>query len=179
MTIQSPYLILTELGLGLFSDAVSRGVEVRILTNSLCSTDNLEAFNGYQRIRDELIQSGVQVYEYRPDAEVRKSLITAEKQKRSGYVPTFGLHAKSMVVDHQTVVIGTFNLDPRSANLNTECVAIMSSSDMAHQVEGLMFEELLPANAWPASLTANPDHHASWSKRFQTWLRGVVPASLL
>ena len=179
VTIQSPYLVLTELGLGLFSDAVSRGVEVRILTNSLCSTDNLEAFNGYQRIRDQLIQSGVQVYEYRPDAEVRKALITAEKQKRSGYVPTFGLHAKSMVVDHQTVVIGTFNLDPRSANLNTECVAIMSSSAMAQQVESLMLVEMMPANAWTVSLTATPDHHAGWSKRLQTFLRGAVPAALL
>ena len=179
LTIQSPYLVLPDLGLGVFADAVNRGVEVRILTNSLCSTDNLEAFNGYQRIRDRLIQSGVLVYEYRPDAEVRKALITAEKQKRSGYVPTFGLHAKSMVVDHQTVVIGTFNLDPRSANLNTECVAIMSSPAMAQQVESLMLTELLPANAWPASLTDNPDRHAGWSKRFQTWLRRIVPASLL
>lgn len=179
VTIQSPYLVLTELGLGLFADAVARGVEVKILTNSLCYTDNLEAFNGYQRIRETLVGSGVQVFEYRPDAEIRKALITAEKQKRAGYVPTFGLHAKSMVVDHREVVIGTFNLDPRSANLNTECVAIMLSPDMATQVEAIMFEELLSANAWPATLAGNPDHHAGWSKRFQTWLRGVVPASLL
>ena len=179
LTIQSPYLVLTELGLGLFADAVNRGVEVTILTNSLCSTDNLEAFNGYQRIRKALLESGVNVFEYRHDAEIRKRLITAEKQKRRGYVPTFGLHAKSMVVDHQTVVIGTFNLDPRSANLNTECVAIMSSAVMAKEVETLMKQELLPSNAWSTTLSSNPDHHAGWSKRFQTWLRGIVPASVL
>ena len=179
LTIQSPYLVLTELGLGLFADAVNRGVEVTILTNSLCSTDNLEAFNGYQRIRKALLEAGVKVFEYRHDAEIRKRLITAEKQKRRGYVPTFGLHAKSMVVDHQTVVIGTFNLDPRSANLNTECVAIMSSAVMAEEVETLMKQELLPSNAWPTTLSSNPDHHARWSKRVQTWLRGIVPASVL
>ena len=177
--IQSPYLVLTEQGLGLFSQAVARGVEVTILTNSLCSTDNLEAFSGYQRIRQELLASGVKVFEYRPDARIRKQLITAEKQKRSGYVPTFGLHAKSMVIDHNTAVVGTFNLDPRSANLNTECVAIMRSSALAGQVEALMLEELAPENAWLSTLESNPDHHAGSWKRFSTWLRRIVPASLL
>src|SRR5436190_9318221 len=42
--IQSPYLITTELGRGLFRAAVKKGVKIRILTNSLASTDNLEAF---------------------------------------------------------------------------------------------------------------------------------------
>ena len=177
--IQSPYLVLTELGLGLFRDAVERGVEVTILTNSLCSTDNLEAFNGYQRIRTGLLEAGVQIYEYRPDAAIRKRLVTAEKQKRAGYLPVFGLHAKSMVVDHRTVVIGTFNLDPRSANLNTECVAIMDSAPMAAQVEALMREELAPENAWSTTLESNPDGEAEAWKRFQCWLRGVVPTSIL
>lgn len=179
IAIQSPYLVLTELGLSVFSDAVERGVEVSILTNSLSSTDNLEAFNGYQRIRKPLLESGVKVFEYRPDAKIRKKLITAEKQKRSGYFPTFGLHAKSMVVDHQTVVIGTFNLDPRSANLNTECVAIMSSAAMADQVEGLMLEELAPENAWETTTSFNPDAQAGFRKQWGAWLRRIVPASLL
>ena len=177
--IQSPYLVLTEMGLGLFQAATKRGVAVTILTNSLCSTDNLEAFNGYQRIRSALLAAGVQVYEYRPDAAIRKRLITAEKQKQIDYVPTFGLHAKSMVVDHQTTVIGTFNLDPRSANLNTECIAIMESEAMASQVEALMMEELLPENAWHTTAFSNPDFEAGIWKRFKTWTRRLVPAKIL
>jgi phosphatidylserine/phosphatidylglycerophosphate/cardiolipin synthase-like enzyme len=167
------------LGLGLFQAATKRGVAVTILTNSLCSTDNLEAFNGYQRIRSALLAAGVQVYEYRPDAAIRKRLITAEKQKQIDYVPTFGLHAKSMVVDHQTTVIGTFNLDPRSANLNTECIAIMESEAMASQVEALMMEELLPENAWHTTAFSNPDFEAGIWKRFKTWTRRLVPAKIL
>lgn len=177
--IQSPYLVLTPAGLQLFADAVARGVEVTILTNSLCSTDNLEAFNGYQRIRKQLLSAGVQVFEYRPDAAIRKELITAEKQKRAGYVPVFGLHAKSMVVDHVQVVIGTFNLDPRSANLNTECAAIMTSPEMAAQVESLMAEELRAENAWHTTADWNPDTEAGLGKRFRCWLRGLVPTSIL
>ena len=179
LVIQSPYLVLTDLGLGLFAEAVARGVNVTILTNSLCSTDNLEAFNGYQRIRADLLAAGVDVYEYRPDAEIRKQLITAAKQERAGYVPVFGLHAKSMVIDHRTVVIGTFNLDPRSANLNTECVALMESPAMAAQVEELMLRELAPENAWHTTADWNPDGQAGWDKRVRCWLRGVVPAAVL
>ena len=119
------------------------------------------------------------VYEYRPDAAIRKRLITAEKQKELDYMPTFGLHAKSMVVDHRTTVIGTFNLDPRSANLNTECIAIMTSAAMALQVEALMVEELSPANAWQTTARFNPDSEATAWKRLKTWTRGMVPASIL
>ena len=179
LTVQSPYLVLTDLGLELFGRAVERGVSVSILTNSLCSTDNLEAFNGYQRIRADLLERGVQVYEYRPDAEIRKQLITAAKQERLGYVPVFGLHAKSMVVDHRTVVVGTFNLDPRSANLNTECVAIMESDAMAAQVEALMLRELAPENAWHTTADWNPDGQAGGWKQMRCWLRGIVPAAVL
>lgn len=177
--IQSPYLVLTDLGIDLFKAAVNRGVDVTILTNSLCSTDNLEAFSGYQRIRSDLLAAGVHVYEYRHDASIRTRLITAQKQKKAGYTPTFGLHAKSMVVDHATTVIGTFNLDPRSANLNTECVAIMESTALASQVEALMIEELLPENAWHTTTMENPDHHAGAWKNFMVWTRQLVPAFLL
>lgn len=177
--IQSPYLVLTAEGIELFRQAVLRGVEVTILTNSLCSTDNLEAFNGYQRIREDLLEVGVRVFEYRPDAAIRKELITAQKQKRADYIPTFGLHAKSMVVDHRTVIIGTFNVDPRSANLNTECLAIMESDAMARQVEALMLRELAPENAWQTTAAWNPDGQASRWKRFSCWLRGIVPAAVL
>jgi phosphatidylserine/phosphatidylglycerophosphate/cardiolipin synthase-like enzyme len=54
--IQSPYLVTTEASRKLFKDAVSRGVPVKILTNSLSSIDNLEAFGCYIRERDKLLQ---------------------------------------------------------------------------------------------------------------------------
>ena len=94
---------------------VERGLDFSPIRHVL-GEDGLEAFNVYQRIRADLLARGVQVYEYRPDAEIRKQLITAARQERLDYAPVFGLHAKSMVVDPRTVVIGTFNLDARSAN---------------------------------------------------------------
>ncbi|MEQ1666491.1 MAG: phospholipase D family protein, partial [Bdellovibrionales bacterium] len=117
--IQSPYLVTTAVGRKLFADAVKRGVKVRILTNSLASTDNLEAFSGYQRDRKALLATGIRVFEFRPDAKERYDIMTGALQKTVDFKPIFGLHAKSMVIDGNITVVGTFNLDPRSANLNT------------------------------------------------------------
>lgn len=179
ITIQSPYLVTTELSQGLFKKAIQRGVTIKILTNSLTSTDNLEAFSGYKRERETLLSLGVQVYEFRPDAAIRYKIMTGALQKKMDFKPVFGLHAKSMVIDQQTAVIGTFNLDPRSAHLNTECVAIIHDPTISNRLFLTMEEEMLPENAWHITPTYNPDSEADLGKRFQLWLRGVVPKSIL
>ena len=179
IVIQTPYLITTELGQGLFSDAVDRGVEVRILTNSLASTDNVEAFSAYQSSRQDLLDAGVRIYEFRPDAAVRKAVMTGELQQTLDQTPIFGLHAKSMVVDDSITVIGTFNLDPRSANLNTECVTIIHSDAIAASVREGMEIEFLPENAWEISSEFNPDSEVSKWKRLKTFSRKVLPVGIL
>lgn len=177
--IQSPYLVTTTESRKLFTDAIKRGVEVKILTNSLASTDNLEAFNGYQRNRKDLLNAGIKIYELRPDAAIRRKVMTSALQKKLEYKPIFGLHAKSMVVDKKISVIGTFNLDPRSANLNTECITIMRSAEMAEALYQVFEEEVQPENAWQVTLGNSPDHHAGWWKRIKAWTRRIVPKSLL
>jgi putative cardiolipin synthase len=179
VTIQSPYLITTEAGRAVFRDAVSRGVRVRILTNSLASTDNLEAFSGYQRDRAALLGTGVHLFEFRPDAAERASIMTGALATTLAHAPIFGLHAKSMVIDGHITVIGTFNLDPRSANLNTECVTVIHSDRIAAEVLAGMDVEFQPENAWESTLGANPDAHAGRMKRFKVWTRRIVPKSIL
>lgn len=179
IAIQSPYLITTELGRAAFRDAVKRGVEVRILTNSLASTDNLEAFSGYQRDRAALLGTGVRVFEFRPDAAERATMMTGALAATLDHAPIFGLHAKSMVIDGHITVIGTFNLDPRSANLNTECVTVIRSDRIAAGVLEGMEVEFRPENAWETTLDANPDAHAGLGKRLKAWTRRVVPRSIL
>jgi cardiolipin synthase C len=177
--IQSPYLITTEKGRALFRAAVKRGVKIRILTNSLASTDNLEAFSGYQRNRKELLETGVRVFEFRPDAEERFKVMTGALQMKMNFTPIFGLHAKSMVVDGKIAVIGTFNLDPRSANLNTECVTVIRSRKIAAGVLMGMEEEFKPANSWETTQIFNPDSEAGNAKNLKTLTRRVVPKGIL
>lgn len=177
--IQSPYLITTELGRGLFADAIARGVKIRILTNSLASTDNLEAFAGYQSERKKLLETGVRIFEFKPDAQVRKDLMTGKLHEKLKLAPTFGLHAKSMVIDGYTTVIGTFNLDPRSANLNTECIVIAHSQEISSGVQEAMQVEFQPENAWETTLDYNPDSEVGRGKRVKTWTRKIVPKGIL
>ena len=177
--IQSPYLVTTDLGKKLFAQAVKRGVNVRILTNSLASTDNLDAFSGYQRDWDELLETGIRIFEFRPDAKERYKIMTGALQEKLNYQPVFGLHAKSMVIDGKTTVIGTFNLDPRSANLNSECVTIIQSEKIAQGVLKGMNEEFKPENSWETTKNFNPDKEAGKLKRLNTLSRLVVPKKIL
>jgi phosphatidylserine/phosphatidylglycerophosphate/cardiolipin synthase-like enzyme len=177
--IQTPYLITTELSRNLFRDAVQRGVIIRILTNSLASTDNVEAFSSYQTDRKILLETGVRIYEFRPDAAVRTRRMTGELQETLEHKPIFGLHAKSMVIDKKTTVIGTFNLDPRSANLNTECIVVVRSDKITEGVLNGMEEEFLPENSWETTLNYNPDSEVNHYKRLKTWTRKIIPKAIL
>jgi cardiolipin synthase C len=179
LDIQSPYLITSEIGRDLFREAVNRGVKVRILTNSLASTDNLEAFSGYQRDRRKLLETGIQIFEFRPDAEERYKVMAGGLQEKLNYAPIFGLHAKSMVIDGKITVIGTFNLDPRSANLNSECVTVIYSEKLAVNVLKGMEAEFRPENSWRTTLESNPDAEAGKKKRFKVWTRRMVPKGIL
>lgn len=179
ITIQTPYLITTKLGRGVLKDAVDRGVEVNILTNSMASNDNLEAFSGYQRDRKKLLKTGVNIFEFKPDAKIRQKVMSEELQKKLDETPVFGLHAKSMVIDEEITVIGTFNLDPRSANLNTESIVIIPSIEISKKVKAGMLIEMQPENAWKISLEWNPDSMASLMKQLKVKSRIIVPRSIL
>ncbi|MBC8090256.1 MAG: phospholipase D family protein [Phycisphaerae bacterium] len=179
VTIQSPYLVTTGLSQGLFREVIARGVRVRILTNSLASTDNLEAFSGYQRERNALLAIGVEIYEFKPDAAVRRQVMTGALQTTIDYAPTFGLHAKSMVVDDNVAVIGTFNLDPRSANLNTECIVVARDARVAGDLARAMDADMRPENAWHTTAEFNPDGSVGIGKRIKVWFRRVVPKAVL
>ncbi len=172
IVIQSPYLVLSDKAIDLFRKAVARGVRVRINTNSLASTDNLQAYSGYRNQRKKLLKMGLEIFEYRPDPAVQKKLMprAAEKDKP----PVFAIHAKSMVVDSRITFIGTYNFDPRSENLNTEVGAIIHNETLARAVEQAIETDMLPGNSWDAAKD-NPDRHASMVKRSKAKLWQQTP----
>ncbi len=179
IAIQTPYLITTAVSQKAFEDAVKRGVKVRILTNSLASTDNLDAFASYQTDREKLIKLGIEIYEYKPDAKIRKEIMKNALQQKLDYTPIFGLHAKSMIIDNEITVIGTFNLDPRSANLNTECISIMHSKEISQNVLNGFNKEFESDNSWKITADFNPDKQVKRSKRIKTWTRKILPKGIL
>lgn len=165
IVIQSPYLVMPKGGINFFGKLVAKGVEVRIITNSLAATDNLRAFSGYSKQRKKILKAGIKVYEFKPQPMIRKKLIDRLAALEKS-IPVFAIHAKTMVVDGTTLFVGTFNLDPRSANLNTEVGVLIKNQQLANQVEQAILTDMLPENSWETSL-ANPDRHASFYKRLK------------
>ncbi len=163
IVIQSPYLVLSDKAMALFRKAAARGVRVRINTNSLASTDNLQAFSGYRKQRNTLLKMGLEIYEYKPDPEVQRQLMQRAATMKDK-PPVFALHAKTMVVDSKIVYIGTFNVDPRSENLNTEVGVIAHNESLARAVEAKIETDMRPGNSWNAA-TDKPDQHVPLSKR--------------
>lgn len=177
--IQTPYLVTTKLSRNIFKTLTNKGVEIKILTNSLASNDNLEAFCGYQRDRKALLKTGVKIYEFKPNAAIRQKIMSDVMEQQLTTIPIFGLHAKSMVIDDEITVIGTFNLDPRSANLNTESITVIPSIEITKDVKQGMLEEMKPENAWETTFDWNPDGEVSAIKQLRVKLRRVVPKNIL
>ena len=75
-------------------------------------------------------------------------------------VPHFGLHAKTTVYDRKTVFVGSFNLDPRSENLNTEIGFLIESEELANEVADSILADMGPGNAWLVRL--NTDGKTEW-----------------
>ncbi|MFA7383939.1 MAG: phospholipase D family protein [Desulfurivibrionaceae bacterium] len=163
IVIQSPYLVLSDKAMELFGKAIARGVRVRINTNSLASTDNLQAFSGYRKQREALLKMGLEIFEYRPDPEGQSRLLQ-QVVKTNAASPIISLHAKTMVVDSETVYIGTFNVDPRSENLNTEVGVIVKNPGLASAVEAKIETDMQPSNSWDAAKD-DPDQYGSLAKR--------------
>lgn len=171
--IQSPYLVLSDNAIDVFRTAIARGVTVRINTNSLASTDNLQAFSGYRKQRKELLAMGIQIYECKPDPDIQHKLMQ-NFPALTGKKPIFSLHAKTMVIDAQTVYIGTFNLDPRSENLNTEVGAIIYDEALAQKVKALIEVDMAPGNSWDLAKD-NPDQYVSFAKLNKVRLYQMMP----
>ena len=132
LIIISPYFVPGQQGVALIGDLVARGVHVRILTNSLASTDSPIVDIGYARYRVPLLKLGVDLREMRPKLG----------QKRVRFHPfrssNASLHAKALVIDQKIVFIGSFNVDARSAHTNSELGLIIDSTEIARQVTNLL-----------------------------------------
>lgn len=143
----SPYFVPTAAGTEAFAAMAERGVRIRVMTNSLAATDVAAVHAGYAKRRKDLLEAGIRLY------EMRSTL--AENAHSPSHGP-FGssaasLHAKTFAVDGSRVFVGSFNFDPRSANLNTELGFVIVSPRMALAIERA-FEDTIPASSYEVVL---------------------------
>jgi len=116
-----------------------RGVQLRILTNSLAATDVGMVHAGYMKRRKALLRCGAEIYELKPDAtDLPEVGQTNRKYHRFGGSSTASLHAKTFSVDRNRIFVGSFNADLRSIELNTEMGLVIESPALAGEVSKAM-----------------------------------------
>jgi putative cardiolipin synthase len=123
--IESPYLIPSEELLKLLNRKMDAGVKVTIITNSVKSTDGLLPQVAYLRYRHYLVTTGMEVYEYKGPGT---------------------LHSKSVIIDGRIAMVGSYNVDPRSENLNTEIMCMADNAGAAEKLAQAIATDM--RNSW-------------------------------
>jgi len=150
VVIISAYFVPGDDGMALLQELARRGVRIRILTNSLASTDSRLVYNGYSRYRKRLLQLGVELCEVRPRlGEARPRFHPFRRSLAS-------LHAKALVIDQTTVFIGSANMDERSRRTNSELGLVIRSPTIAHQVTSL-FDDISADGSYQLHLVGPSD----------------------
>lgn len=138
LIILSPYFVPGKPGVAFLTQLAKRGIQVRILTNSLSSNDVGIVHAGYAKYRKDLLRVGVELYEL-------NMALTREQRKDKkgeGSSSKASLHAKSFVFDRKQIFIGSLNLDPRSLVHNTEIGVVISSKETAGEMGGWFDQDI-------------------------------------
>jgi cardiolipin synthase C len=157
--IIAAYFVPGQDGMALMRELVQRGVRIRILTNSLATTDSPLVYNGYSRYRKPLLELGVELLEVRPHLSEKRPRFHPFRRSLAS------LHAKALVIDRRTVFIGSLNMDSRSRHTNSELGLVMRSGDIAHQVISL-FDDISTDGSYQLSL-GGPRGHLQWRSKEQ------------
>ena len=155
---ESAYLVFTDSTMEHIQKLNDRGLKILVLTNSLAANNHTTAFVGYRKQRKQQIGVITELYEYRPDAAAQTELF--HELAPGQPVPHLGLHAKTAVYDRRTVFVGSFNLDPRSENLNTEIGLLVESPELGRAVAESILNDMSPGNAWQVRL--NDEGNTEW-----------------
>ncbi len=144
LIISNSYVIPEDSDIQLLRGLTGRGVKVKLLTNSLASQDVPAVNSHYKQWREKLLDTGIELYEARPDAAVRATLADTPPT-RAGFM---GLHVKALAIDRERCFVGSMNFDPRSAELNSEMGLVVESRPLAAQLAAIIEQDMRPENAW-------------------------------
>ncbi len=151
LTIISSYFVPTKDGVNTLVALAEAGIDIKILTNSFDATDVTAVHSGYSQWRPNLLRAGVKIYELKSTASEEKR---ENKLWKARSQSSTSLHAKTFAVDDYQVFIGSYNVDPRSANINTEMGVIINDDELAKQLHGALSDDLL-SQAYEVKLLEN------------------------
>ncbi len=136
----SGYFVPGNRGADLLEGLARQGVRTRIVTNSLQVTDVPVVHAGYAPYRKDLLRSGALLFEAKPQAEHQGEMRILGQTRFSGGGES--VHAKTFAIDGRTFFVGSFNLDPRSAQLNCEMGFLVNSSELAAGLAAVLDKSL-------------------------------------
>lgn len=135
--LHTPYIICNDMMYDTIKDAAA-GKEVTVMTNSVANNGNSFGAADLEKNRDRMLDTGVTLLEY--DGGV-------------------SYHGKSMVIDDDISVVGSFNMDMRSAYLDTELMLVIKSDELNAQLRTIMSEyEKSAVTALPDGSYDNPNN---------------------
>jgi cardiolipin synthase C len=180
----SPYFVPGEAGSAGLEYLVGNGASVGVATNSLAANDVPAVHSGYARYRERLLRAGVTLHEMKARTQVDAAGVFGS----SGA----SLHTKAFVIDGARGFVGSFNLDPRSADLNTEMGVLFEDDVLAQQLRNEYLDLVRPEWSYqvqldeegrlrwldpsaepPLVLSHEPD--TTWSRRLLVRVIGWLP----
>ena len=130
-TLCSPYFVLDSAMRNALRTAVNQVPRFKMLTNSAATGNNIIASSDGVFHRGMLRAMDAEVWETQTE---------------------FSVHTKAMVMDRETSIVGSFNMDMRSAYLDTEIMLALQCPELAAELEN--FLDGLCENAIPVSQQA-------------------------
>ncbi len=179
----SPYLVPGRSGLSLLRELRGRGVRISAVTNSLAATDVVAVHGGYAKYRRAMLRLGIALHELKPESGEEPASLLGSRGA--------ALHTKAVAIDGTLAFVGSFNLDPRSAALNTEMGAFVRQGALARAVaaeherlthSSVSWRVVLDGRhlCWCDGPAASPrcvgrEPAASWIRRATAWLVRHLP----
>ncbi|WP_233707713.1 phospholipase D family protein [Helicobacter aurati] len=166
IVISSSYLVPGLAALDSWKRFIERGIDIQILTNSLAAIDVIPVYSHWENYRDKIALMGAKVYEY-PNFTAQKARLKNKAKFYNAQKSKVSLHSKNMIIDDRIIAVGSFNLDYRSAMLNTESIVFFKSQELAKQLKQITEAQMAESYAivcdsmtkrchWELSLAHSP-----------------------
>lgn len=143
--IHTPYAVFSK---DMYRDASNIKVpQFTMLVNSTAVGDNFMASSDYTRNRSKILETGITLYEYFGD---------------------LSSHGKSVLIDHDLSLIGSYNVDMRSTYVNTEVMLVIHGEEFNKELERnilAMEQEALKVNS---DGTYEPNPNVNYQELTQT-----------
>lgn len=148
LLLQTPYLVLSKKAYRALRSLHKNKphVNIDVSTNSLSSTDAFYVYAiSYKHKKKYLKNLNLNIYEYKQNPDYKKNMFGTQSQNKN---TRYGMHAKSIVIDNDTSMIGSHNFDHRSDILNTESGFIIKSKKLAKILSKYINKDMEPENSW-------------------------------